>query len=194
MSYDEKIIVGLETSTTRENSFYVSLMCVWEGEHGSFVFELFGGVAISVRSGFWNSTICVTLRCVGIASCSILITVSCSNRCTCFQLRSPSAMSNRSVGYLPGPLEPEIQIIRLQKASDGTGIDKLGLSILVAQVSDIISAINFSRLVNYLTNSVTAIYLLPVVFCKFPISRLTSVIKCRRKCTYTYLFGCVRVC
>lgn len=44
-------------------------------------------------------------------------------------MRSPSAMSNRSVGYHPGPQEPEIQTIKLHKSNNG-----MGLSIVAAKV------------------------------------------------------------
>ncbi|XP_065208154.1 afadin isoform X2 [Planococcus citri] len=43
-------------------------------------------------------------------------------------MRSPSAMSNRSMGYLPGPQEPEIHVIKLHKSNNG-----MGLSIVAAK-------------------------------------------------------------
>jgi len=48
-------------------------------------------------------------------------------------MRSPSAMSNRSVGYLPGPQEPEIQTIKLHKSNNG-----MGLSIVAAKVRNVV--------------------------------------------------------
>ncbi|XP_014251029.1 afadin isoform X2 [Cimex lectularius] len=42
--------------------------------------------------------------------------------------RSPSAMSNRSAGFVPAPQEPEIQIIKLHKSNNG-----MGLSIVAAK-------------------------------------------------------------
>lgn len=46
------------------------------------------------------------------------------------QARSPSAMSNRSGGYPPPQQEPEIQVIKLNKSTNG-----MGLSIVAAKVS-----------------------------------------------------------
>uniref|UniRef100_A0A023F3L1 Putative actin filament-binding protein afadin n=3 Tax=Triatoma infestans TaxID=30076 RepID=A0A023F3L1_TRIIF len=43
-------------------------------------------------------------------------------------VRSPSAMSNRSAGFVPTPQEPEVQIIKLHKSNNG-----MGLSIVAAR-------------------------------------------------------------
>ncbi|XP_073971108.1 adherens junction formation factor afadin isoform X5 [Rhodnius prolixus] len=43
-------------------------------------------------------------------------------------VRSPSAMSNRSTGFVPTPQEPEVQIIKLHKSNNG-----MGLSIVAAR-------------------------------------------------------------
>lgn len=44
-------------------------------------------------------------------------------------MRSPSAMSNRSGGFVQNQQEPEIQIIKLHKSNNG-----MGLSIVAAKV------------------------------------------------------------
>lgn len=61
----------------------------------------------------------------------MLFNVALTNRffIVVLQIRSPSAMSNRSAGYLPGPQEPEIHVIKLHKSNNG-----MGLSIVAAKV------------------------------------------------------------
>lgn len=45
-------------------------------------------------------------------------------------------MSNRSVGYLPGPHEPEIHVIKLHKSNNGMGLSIVAAKVGILQIQD----------------------------------------------------------